>query len=767
MNPATLRLQGATRSGRAALLMLCAVALFLTGCDPVVVCDGGPSGQDADNCLGFRLGGTPVIDGIPDEEAWTNSFRYVIGDGDIGNPVPHAITQGMRTSDALFLSFEVNNDTTFDLDDAIVLAFDPDGSAANHRRIHIYPVFPGGAGGGGVPQSLQYWKDSANPTPWTDPGRAPDPTPAWLSSGVRVSSTDSGSSKHWRVEIEIPIVAGPGDPGINLPDDDDFGFYFSVILAETGAVNSALEKSWPIGNTVGDFIEVTPAPASWGNGIFGQRTNGVSIAQLGTDQVPDHHIDVDLPNEFYADIENRMTDAGGVALPANDVRVTFGLLNFGIPNTTPFEPIPVGNNPTPLADVPAGNPGTVQVQTSGWIVPPDLRDDYLANPNQCLKGTLTAEGPNVLIVNREARRNTKFVDTSSPFEERAVVNMRGAQPTPGTRQVELFLREFRYNTDKAAPWTTELAGAVPLGPRLWRLLAQPGPDAPLQTVITPPEITIPVERVAVPPGRPGQTQRVRVTPGHIITLVAEGSVRRGNLEIGPNGTDPRIGGDRRRTATTEPADAAPGAAAPAYEEEERDYGEGGEGGEGGSDEGFPLPPSDSPSRRVGALVGSFDGFTQSAFVVGRASTVMVPAGATELSLGTNDTEEGWREQSGEGYRVEVIQTPADDIYRFTTSFLPREPPRTVLRLNLGQNLPTWMLCGQRNTGQTLTINGRPYRRVADAGCYSYVVKSIGRGQPPPDVTGGPQAGTPGAAPAPDTTPQQPATTAPPRPQERR
>src|SRR5690554_6175311 len=98
------------------------ILLPLFGCtpDPPVTCNGG-AGRSADNCLAFRTGTAPTIDGVINADEWLNAFRYVLGDGN-GTSVPHAIVQGMKTSDSLYLSFEVNNDPTFDAQDVIVLA---------------------------------------------------------------------------------------------------------------------------------------------------------------------------------------------------------------------------------------------------------------------------------------------------------------------------------------------------------------------------------------------------------------------------------------------------------------------------------------------------------------------------------------------------------------------------------------------------------------------------------------------------------------------
>ena len=90
------------------------------------------------------------------------------------------------------------------------------------------------------------------------------------------------AAKHWQVQVKIPIFVGdPGDAGIDLPAGEDFGLYFSVIVAETDMLGRHLarrEFSWPLGADVGTFIEATPATGAWGNGIFGSTQNGVSIS---------------------------------------------------------------------------------------------------------------------------------------------------------------------------------------------------------------------------------------------------------------------------------------------------------------------------------------------------------------------------------------------------------------------------------------------------------------------------------------------------------
>ena len=81
--------------------------------------------------------------------------------------------------------------------------------------------------------------------------------------------------------------------------------------------------------------------------------------------------------------------------------------------------------------------------------------------------------------------------------------------------------------------------------------------------------------------------------------------------------------------------------------------------------------------------------------------------------------------AGEGFSLEVIQTPVQEAFRYTTSLIDRVSEAQMTLLPLGQNLPTWIICGQRRTGNTLTIRGTKYNRYDNVGCFGSIVKSIG------------------------------------------
>jgi len=92
----------------------------------------------------------------------------------------------------------------------------------------------------------------------------------------------------------------------------------------------------------------------------------------------------------------------------------------------------------------------------------------------------------------------------------------------------------------------------------------------------------------------------------------------------------------------------------------------------------------NPFDRVGALIGSFDGFRTS-FVIGSNSTFMVPEGATTLSLAVNDVAGGFSDNTG-AFVVNII--PSDPIIPPTRLALTAAPGLGVpVALQPGVALP--------------------------------------------------------------------------------
>jgi hypothetical protein len=708
MNSRLLSLSGrwGWRSRAGALAALTVLLSSCASCNPEIIgtCNGG-GGRNANLCLGFSLA-SPTVDGvIKGDSGWNNAFHYTLGNGN-GTSVASAVVHGGRNSNTLFLGFEVHNDAQFNLNDAIVLVFDPDGTAANRRRIHIYPVFTAGAGGNAAAQKIDYWKGSDAPA-WTDPNTAPvNPTPAWLTNNIKVTS-DSTQGNHYYVEIGIPIVAGVDDPGINLPaGTDDFGFYTTIFDAVTTgqATNIVSEHSWPLETYVGAFIEETPAPAAWGNGTLGRLTNGVSVTRLFTNQIPDSNIilNTTTENQFFATVENAMVDGNGAHVAAHGVRAEFHVRDFGLPALSTYGLLPSTPNPAPSnsgTDV-AGNSANIQ---SKWTLTQQQVNDYMTKPDQCMYVEIFSNGPDTLIVQNRVWRNMHFVNATSPFDEKARVGIEGYRLPEGQKEHEFLLTEYRYNTERPSDWTSQLTNVQPFnggGPfpqYVLRIPADQKSGVDINARVTPPNVRIPQDVLKLPPGSGGDV-RVRVTPGNIVTVFASGSIilRRGDpgsvgRPSGPNGENIRSDRGERQA---------------------------------GFDGQFLLNDGDSPDTRAGAVIASTDGFKGISFVLGRATTFQVPQGVSEVSFAINDTADGLRRQTGEGFQLEVIQTPASPFFRHTTTAIDRRIERAVTILPLGQNLPTWVICGQRKTGRPLTIRGTTYERYENVGCFGSIVKSI-------------------------------------------
>jgi hypothetical protein len=338
--------------------------------------------------------------------------------------------------------------------------------------------------------------------------------------------------------------------------------------------------------------------------------------------------------------------------------------------------------------------GSTTFSTAPWTLTAAQQADYQAHPHQCILVELDSQAVGTIFVNKSTWRNMDFVSTSSPFEGQATVGTAGYQLAPGQRAHEFLLSEYAYNTEPNAKWISTIKGADKKAERLYVLRIEPKANADLGTSVQPPDVRIPSTAVEVPPGTGGQARPpigIKVLPGNLITLIAEGTIRLRRedqqVPVGPGGVDltEKFAGQE-----------------------------------------FLLGRQFNPYTVAGALIGSWDGFKESSFLVGPAVTLKAPPRVEALFLAINDFPDGYLQQSGAGFRVQVVQTPLEKHLMFTDSIVSRDPSAEHLPISLGANLPTWMLCGQRKTGESLTIDKTKYELVEDVGCYGYVVRSIGR-----------------------------------------
>jgi hypothetical protein len=687
----------------------------------------------------FPSSGAPAIDGNPAELNWTGSFRYVFPNA-VG--VPHGIVQGLKDSTALYLSFEINNDPFFNDKDTILLGFSPGGGAANDRRIFIFPncdaVSPcNNNGNPGPPRTVLYWNNSGT---WANTSGVTDPS--WLTntgnpalSNIRVASP---GPNQWQVEIKIPIsnVTANADPnldaGINFPASGNFRFWFDVIRVTSAPGTppplAANELAWPPGVAYGsnqsnliNLRQNMPAVNTWGSGRRDATNacNGVTVewsdikvehpdtvSAVGSDL-----ISLNKQNVFTVTPWNDSVNQSNTYVSAEGITATFKIRNLGLPGPN-FQMVgalrgnPPANNPTSALPIPAAVApntfGTAKLSTGVWKLNGQEVTDYTAHSSQCVLVDIdTNASPAPIILNKSAHANMTFITTNSPFRVAPTVDMAGYKPRDGSDQLEFILSTFTYHTDRDLPWSTEMQGVQQIGRSQYLLRGRPGAQASLATTVTPPDIRIPSVDVKVAPGTGGAAHKaevVRVRPGDVLTVFTDGAVR--VRREGP-GNVPAAGPEGIRLARSDrqPAD-RPSA--------------------------FLLGYQHDPASRVGALVGSWDNFGKTSFVVGQFTTMKVPAGAEALYLAINDTADGFAQHSGEGFQVQVVETSVEQKYVSTDSRLARDPAHEMIRMPVAANLPMWILCGERKTGKMLAIDQDSFELTENVNCFGYALRRIGR-----------------------------------------
>ncbi len=387
----------------------------------------------------------PTIDGvIAGDLGWKNSNQYVFNNGSL---VPHAVVQTKNYGGFIFISVEVNNDPTFDVQDVIVLTFSPDGNAVNDRRIHIFPVQTGVGNEpdapGGNPVNVDYWTDSTISTGWNSDVPPIDPTPNWLEIKV-TSSSPALTYKSYFVEIKIPIAQSAADPGINILPTGDFGFYFNIIRVEERQVTEtetelvALDElRWPTDapliaqafpETTIELEINTPDPQHWGDGTLDGVCPGVQVYEVYTNNTDTNAVDPYSSNNIFSvGVEN----TGSAS--ASGITATIKSSRFGLAGPGSYGLIPAPGNPTPPSGSIPGNGGTATLSTGSWDLTNDPnQQDYITNPWLCSFVELNAAGGGTYITNKYFYWNLHF-GTASKFSHNAYVEAIGyGAPPDGT-----------------------------------------------------------------------------------------------------------------------------------------------------------------------------------------------------------------------------------------------------------------------------------------------------------------------------------------------
>lgn len=422
------------------------------------------------------------------ENGWTGASRLTF---DNGTPAFIAFqstrNRTMAANPYLYMSFEVNNDPSFDDNDIIVLNFRKDATStdpADDRRIFIYPVYTGmGARENNLtdtdpnvakynkpPRLVEYWKKNASGA-WI-------PAPSINTAGfdIKVLSKPEGGMWNYNVEIRLPTVKVLSSSDLGGADwidlSDDFLFYFDVIrIDSTGPSPIAYELTWPrdlpIGYVPTGVLADYPFPVEvWGEAFKGATSGarGVSVeawTDIGTDDGTANLSDamkLSTENIFKA----RLIDTSEDVIPdplhpgeyivapveAKNVRATFSIAHWGINYSSPdWRQIPSTNlsypNPTDLHNIPAGA-GTDSTPKydleSRWLLDSGDQTYYASHLHQCIKVELDSTS-NTNILKKGASRNMNFAAGSSQFSQVARISTRGfGKPPAGKTKQTVILQ---------------------------------------------------------------------------------------------------------------------------------------------------------------------------------------------------------------------------------------------------------------------------------------------------------------------------------------
>jgi len=385
----------------------------------------------------------PTIDGdVQDDVGWTGAHRLTYGNGGTEN----LAFQGLKQKDNkyLYMSFEVRNDDSFDVNDQIVLYFRRStGTADDGRRILISPncnVTPC------APTTTLSRYDYTNGA-WTGAG-----TPSNLD--VVAKSNPDGSSNQWNIEVKVPTAGGVGADGGGAGWVDlgqDFLFYFNVIrIKSTGPEDTAVEFRWPRNSTeiTGTMEDYVFGPRDLGLATTSNTAtcNGLWLAwnDIGTLNDPRSKINTISGNKFFATVHND-TEVGGVNQAIPNVSVRFRIADWGLPSqwndiradTPPSGCVYDANdsnyNPTCLQDLQAGS---ITEFNLDWTLTAGERSDYITKDHQCILVEIDSLS-NANIITKSVYRNMDFVD-GSEFKREATISAKSYGPPPDGKTEHIF-----------------------------------------------------------------------------------------------------------------------------------------------------------------------------------------------------------------------------------------------------------------------------------------------------------------------------------------
>lgn len=363
--------------------------------------------------------GKPRLDGnVRDDLGWSNAFRYVFElpaepSGTAPDKRPHAALQGLRKGSDLYLSIEVENDTGFEEDDGLVLAFRPLGTD-QYRIIHISPVHSGvGNATNSAPFEMKAWKISGPPNPaaWKQPTAIANPQ--WIEVRTATSGAEGPGPKAWSAEVLLPGIHRSGQ-GLELGGVEEFDFYVALRVA---LPDKEAMLVWPPGAPATNPNELPnklAAPTTWSRAkLSGTDCGGVSLRpeDIRTVADPADTVDFARPGPLRATVNNTSVNASEIATAADAIAVTFLVSNEGVTaqGFGPWQPLRAADNPTAWKTIlPKGS----QTFSTGELKEIENQNEaYRAHPNQIVLVKLDARpgSTGTYIARRSAWRSMQFI----------------------------------------------------------------------------------------------------------------------------------------------------------------------------------------------------------------------------------------------------------------------------------------------------------------------------------------------------------------------
>ena len=650
-----------------------------------------PAGANNPNeNLGFPIttGAMGMIDANTSDAGWNNAFERPLIDGTPAHP---SVLRGVADATTVYLYVEAEN-SAFRTSDALVLAFNPSGTPGGYRKLIIRPcdTTVGGTCTNDTSLILSPKISSKTGDLVTINGGTDAPGPAPTGVSVVSRSVAAGATVKWGVEIRLNRAQ------LGIPANGFFPFYVNAITTNPGSFGvpaSAVNFSWPVNspifsNAPGEILENSSTnEPRWGRATLDPALIPTGLAIMGfsnTGKDPSL-ISLTQPNKFAATIANG-ADGTSLPPPASNVSVQFDIANFGMAWTYNWDAIPPGSS--------AVGPKTIATnqyevfQTNPWTPNGTPYREGLSqfdffdqHRHQCVRVTVLQNGVKVT----ERQYNMNFVTVNSPFSSKVTI---GTKPWLKLfpKAQSITLSEHFYNVPKDLTWETGIEGAQSLGNHKWMIRDFSDNARTLQSkVLVSDRLTLPLSDYTLDTAALAAGRRVSIAiqPGVPLTLVAEGTAKLGDVQVTPDGLD-----RPRRALTRADRIARPTSAL-------------------------------QPGRAIndGQLVGSFDNF-RTVFPIANGVSLVPPRGARTLQVGINGRATGitgkWRMQVVAGkYDRTLIGTKLDR--SIAGAFLP-----------IAANLPTYVVHGMLDTGETITIDGTTYKvnvPVGSYGSYIYRVRS--------------------------------------------